>query len=150
MIHWSEIWTSDKTYVMLLPLKSKSLDQDQCNTKSQKKKKKKKSNWIGLLTKSNILKMALILFCSFLAWLSFFQVKALLSNNFCCNFVSFFINSKNRSQIFKVIFLTGEITISVHCGVISDQQFQIKSSFSSKKNTVVVFETQFSRKAVKF
>ena len=42
MIHWSEIWTSDKTYVMLLPLKSKSLDQDQCNTKSQKKKKKKK------------------------------------------------------------------------------------------------------------
>ena len=67
MIHWSEIWTSDKTYVMLLPLKSKSLDQDQCNTKSQKKKKKKKSNWIGLLTKSNILKIALILFCTFLA-----------------------------------------------------------------------------------
>ena len=147
MIHRSEIWTSGKTYVMLLPLKSKSLDQDQYNTKSQKKIK---SNWIGLLTKSNILKIALILFCSFLAWFSFFQVKALLSNNFCCNFVSFFINSKNRSQIFKVIFLTGEITISVHCGVISDQQFQIKSSFSSKKNTVVVFETQFSRKAVKF
>ena len=147
MIHRSEIWTSGKTYVMLLPLKSKSLDQDQYNTKSQKKIK---SNWIGLLTKSNILKIALILFCSFLAWFSFFQVKVLLSNNFCCNFVSFFINSKNRSQIFKVIFLTGEITISVHCGVISDQQFQIKSSFSSKKNTVVVFETQFSRKAVKF
>ena len=130
MIHWSEIWTSDKTYVMLLPLKSKSLDQDQYNTKSQKKIK---SNWIGLLPKSNILKIALILFCSFLAWFSFFQVKVLLSNNFCCNFVSFFINSKSRSQIFKDIFLTGEITISVHCGIISAQQFQIKSSFSSKK-----------------
>ena len=64
MIHRSEIWTSGKTYVMLLPLKSKSLDQDQYNTKSQKKIK---SNWIGLLTKSNILKIALILFCSFLA-----------------------------------------------------------------------------------
>ena len=37
MIHRSEIWTSGKTYVMLLPLKSKSLDQDQYNTKSQKK-----------------------------------------------------------------------------------------------------------------
>ena len=128
MIHRSEIWTSGKTYVMLLPLKSKSLDQDQYNTKSQKKIK---SNWIGLLTKSNILKIALILFCSFLAWFSFFQVKVLLSNNFCCNFVSIFINSKNRCQIFKVIFFTGEITIFVHCGVISAQQFQIKSSFST-------------------
>ena len=39
MIHRSEIWTSDKTYVMLLPLKSKSLDQDQYNTKSHTQKK---------------------------------------------------------------------------------------------------------------
>ena len=58
-----------------------------------------------------------------------------LQLQFLLNYVSIYISSKSVSQIFKIIIQTGDINIFVHNSVISVLQFQIKTSFSSEKNT---------------
>ena len=58
------------------------------------------------------------------------------------------MSSKSVSQIFKILFQTGDINIFVLCGVFFSRYFQLKSSFSDEKNISVESETHFSRKAI--
>ena len=51
-----------------------------------------------------------------------------------CRIVSRFISSKSVSQIFEILFQTGEINIALR-RVISVMLFQVKSGFSSEKTT---------------
>ena len=44
------------------------------------------------------------------------------------------MNSKNVSQIFKILFQTGDINIFVLRGVFFSRYVQLKSSFSDEKN----------------
>ena len=44
------------------------------------------------------------------------------------------MNSKSVSQIFKILFQTGDINIFVLRGVFVSRYVQIKSSFSGEKN----------------
>ena len=58
------------------------------------------------------------------------------------------MNSKSVSQIFKILFQTGDINIFLLRGVFFSRYVQLKSSFSDKKNTAVKSETHFSREAI--
>ena len=44
------------------------------------------------------------------------------------------MGSKSVSQIFKILFQTGDVNIFVHRGVFFSRYAQLKSSFSDKKN----------------
>ena len=53
------------------------------------------------------------------------------------------------SQIFKILFQTGDINIFVVRGVFFSRYVQLKSSFSDKKKTSAVkSETYFTREAI--
>ena len=69
---------------------------------------------------------------------------------FFLNYVSFYITSKTGSPIFKILFRTWDINIFIlHCAI-SVLYFQIKSSSSCKKETLMVeFETCFCSEVVK-
>ena len=54
-------------------------------------------------------------------------------NNFCC-IVLLFVWVQKVSQIFKILFQTGDVNIFVHCGVFFSGYVQLKSSFSDKNN----------------
>ena len=58
------------------------------------------------------------------------------------------MSSKSVSQIFKILFQTGDINIFVLHGVFFSRYVQIKSSFSDKKTSAVKPETHFSKKAI--
>ena len=58
------------------------------------------------------------------------------------------MSSKSVSQIFKILFQTGDINIFVLCGVFFSRYVQLKSSFSDKKTSTLKFETNFCRKAI--
>ena len=53
------------------------------------------------------------------------------------------MNSKNVSQIFKILFQTGDINIFVLRGVFFSRYVQLKSSFSDEKTSAVKSETHF-------
>ena len=53
------------------------------------------------------------------------------------------------SQIFKMLFQTGNINIIVPHGVLFSRYVQLKSSFSAKKTSVVESETHFCREGIK-
>ena len=52
------------------------------------------------------------------------------------------------SQIFKILFQTGDINIFVLRGVFFSRYVQLKNSFSDKKTSAVKSETHFSREAI--
>ena len=52
------------------------------------------------------------------------------------------------SQIFKILFQTGDINIFFFRGVFFSIFVQLKISFSDKKNTAVKSETHFCREAI--
>ena len=52
------------------------------------------------------------------------------------------------SQIFKVLFQTGDINIFVLRGVFFSRYVQLKNSFSDKKTSAVKSETHFSREVI--
>ena len=56
--------------------------------------------------------------------------------------------SSKMSQIFKILFQTGDINIFVLLGVFFGRQVQLKNSFSEEKTSVVKSETHFSREAI--
>ena len=58
------------------------------------------------------------------------------------------MSTKTVSQIFKILFQTGDINIFVLRGVFSSRYAQLKSSFSDGKKKVVKSETRFSREAI--
>ena len=58
------------------------------------------------------------------------------------------MSSKSVSQIFKILFQTGDINIFVLRGVFFSRYVQLKSSFSDKKVSAVKSETHFSRQAI--
>ena len=51
------------------------------------------------------------------------------------------------SQIFKILFQTGNIIFLLH-GVFSSRCVRLKSSFSDKKTSAVKSEKHFSREAI--
>ena len=53
------------------------------------------------------------------------------------------------SQIFKILFQTGDINNFVLRGVFFSKYVQLKSSFSDEKTSAVKSETHFSRGAIK-
>ena len=55
---------------------------------------------------------------------------------------------KKVSQIFKILFQTGDINIFVLRGVFFSRYVQLKSSFSDEKTSAVKSETNFSREAI--
>ena len=59
------------------------------------------------------------------------------------------MSSKSVSQIFKILFQTGDINILVLRGVFFSRYVQLKSCFSTKKTSAVKSETHFSRQAIK-
>ena len=58
------------------------------------------------------------------------------------------MSSKSVSQIFKILFQTGDINIFVLRGIFFSRYVQLKSSFSDKKTSTLKFETNFCRKAI--
>ena len=58
------------------------------------------------------------------------------------------MNSKSVSQIFKILFQTGDINIFLLRGVFFSRYVQLKSSFSGKKTSAVKSETHFRRDAI--
>ena len=52
------------------------------------------------------------------------------------------------SQIFKILFQTGDINIFVLRGVFFSRYVQLKSSFSDEKTSAVKYERHFSRWAI--
>ena len=63
-------------------------------------------------------------------------------NWFLLHCTSMLMNSKSVSQIFKILFQTGDINIFVHCGIFFSRY--VKAPFLTKK-TAVKSETYFSR-----
>ena len=59
------------------------------------------------------------------------------------------MSSKSVSQIFKILFQTGDINIFVLHGVFFSRYVQLKSSFFVEKTSAVKSETRFSREAIK-
>ena len=57
------------------------------------------------------------------------------------------MSSKSISQIFKILFQTGDINIFVLRGVFFSRYVQLKSLFSNEKTSAVKSETHFSREA---
>ena len=60
-------------------------------------------------------------------------VKKML-NKFLLHCTSIFMSSKSVSQIFKILFQTGDINVFVLRGVVFSRYVQLKSSFSDEKN----------------
>ena len=59
------------------------------------------------------------------------------------------MSSKSESQIFKILFQTGDINIFVLRGVFFSRYAQLKISFpDEKKTSAVKSETHFSREAI--
>ena len=58
------------------------------------------------------------------------------------------MSSKSVSQIFKILFQTGDINVFVLRDVFFSRYLQLKSSFSDEKTSAVKSETQFSREAI--
>ena len=54
------------------------------------------------------------------------------------------MSSKSLSQIFKILFQTGNINIFVLRGVFFSRYVQLKSSFSDEKTSAVKSDTRFS------
>ena len=52
------------------------------------------------------------------------------------------------SQIFKILFQTGDINIFVLRDVFFSRYVQLKTSFSGQKSSAVKYETHFSREAI--
>ena len=59
------------------------------------------------------------------------------------------MSSKKVSQIFKILFQTGNTNIFVRHGVLFSRYVQLKSSFSVSKNISVGIETKFGSEAIK-
>ena len=55
--------------------------------------------------------------------------------NFLLHFPSICMSSKSVSQIFTILFQTGDINILVPRGVFCSRYMQLKSSFSAEKNS---------------
>ena len=55
---------------------------------------------------------------------------------------------QKKSQIFEILFQTGDIDIFVLRGVFFGRYVQLKSSVSDEKTLAVKSETHFSREAV--
>ena len=53
---------------------------------------------------------------------------------FLLHCTSIFMSSKNVSQIFKILFQTGDINVFVLRGVFFSRYVQLKSSFSDEKD----------------
>ena len=60
-----------------------------------------------------------------------------------------FTSLKSVSQIFKILFQTGNINIFVIRNVFFSRYVQLKGSVSDEKNTEVKSATHFSRGAIK-
>ena len=58
------------------------------------------------------------------------------------------MNSKSVSQIFKILFQTGDINIFLLRGVFFCRYVKLKSSFSGKKTSAVKSERHFRRHAI--
>ena len=58
------------------------------------------------------------------------------------------MSSKSVSQIFKILFQTGDVNIFVLRGVFFSRYVQLKSSFSDEKN--INGETRFSTEAIEY
>ena len=58
------------------------------------------------------------------------------------------MNSKSVSQIFKILYETGDINIFVLRCVFFSKSVQLKSSFSDEKNVSGESETHFGREAI--
>ena len=58
------------------------------------------------------------------------------------------MSSKSVSQIFKILFQTGDINIFVLRGVFVSRYIQLESSFSDEKTLAVKYETHFKREAI--
>ena len=52
------------------------------------------------------------------------------------------------SQVFKILFQTGDINIFPFCGAFSCEYVQLNSCFSNEKISVVKSETHLSREAI--
>ena len=63
--------------------------------------------------------------------------------------VSISMNSKGMSQIFKILFQTGDINIFVLRGVFFGRYVQLRSSFSDEKTSAVKSEKEFRQEAIK-
>ena len=63
-----------------------------------------------------------------------------------CTFIC--MSSKSMSQIFKILFQTGDINIFVLRDVFFSRYVQLKSSFLRKRSSAVKSETHFSREAI--
>ena len=59
------------------------------------------------------------------------------------------MSSKSVSQIFKILFQTGDINIFVLRGVFFSRYVQLKSSFSDEKTSAVKSETYFSKETIR-
>ena len=57
------------------------------------------------------------------------------------------MSSRSVSQIFKILFQTGDINIFVPHGVFFSSYVQLKSSISNEKTSAVKSETLFCREA---
>ena len=94
-------------------------------------------HWIA--GRANMLSKFIIVF-QFQAWLLryyFQKLQLLVVKNFELIFAALYFyiyELKNVSQIFKILFQTGDINIFVLRGVFVSRYVQIKSSFSGEKN----------------
>ena len=61
---------------------------------------------------------------------------------------STFMSSKIVSQIFKILFQSGNINIFVFRGAFFNIYVQLKSPFLTEKTSAVKSETHFSREAI--
>ena len=59
------------------------------------------------------------------------------------------MSSKSMSQIFKILFQTGDINIFVLRGVFFSRYVKLKALFLTKKTSAVKSETHFSRQSIK-
>ena len=64
------------------------------------------------------------------------------------HYTSIFMSSKSVSQIFKILFQTGDTDIFVRCGFFFSRHVQLKSCFSDEKTSSVKSETHFSRETI--
>ena len=69
-------------------------------------------------------------------------------NYFLLHCTPLFMNSKSVSQIFKILFKTGDINVFVLRGAFFSRYVQLKAPFLIKKTTAVKSETHCSREAI--
>ena len=70
----------------------------------------------------------------FLCYFQKLQLLVVKKLNCLWHCISIFLSSKSVSQIFKILFQTGDINIFVLCAVFFSRCVQLKSSFSHEKN----------------